>query len=310
MAYLQARGNADGSSAPLYGISAVFQPFFEELKRVYYGNEGKLATFVENVQNEYLLLRGASGKSAAEMGISPNAFGFAMVAFENCKGKAAAINVAALLPGQKEKFTKPLFSDERFLLYDMDKPQSAERVFLINAKEHKIEMVSRAPHNASSDLNGDGFMDKVGQNNQASPYGVMALYGERSVGWGYLFGQEKGVNDLVGIIPKRLHAGANTKGCVVLPSSAFEIIYSATSGFKNGATMVYSHFTGKNAKNPKIEGHGAFNFNAYLSQSQPNGDASAFRQAEQSKMNLSFIDNLPPALSAGERIMASNEFVH
>jgi len=310
MAQLKVGGSGGENTSPsasFSNISAAFQPFFEKLRSVYPGNNEKLAAFVENVQKEYGLLRGPDGKSAAEMGITPYAFGFAMVAFENCKGKEAAIKSSALLPGQKGQFGKPSFSGERFLLYDMDKPQSEARAFLINVNEHKIEMASGALNNASSDLDRDGFMDKVGQNNQASPYGVMALYGERTAGWGYLFGQEKGVNDLVGIIPKRLHAGTISKGCIVLDLAAFNKIYSATDGFKNGATMVYSHFTGENAKNPKIEGHGAFSFDAYLRQSQ----GISFQQPGQSKMSLSFIDNLLPASQAyAGRNAPLSEFVN
>ena len=315
MAQLKARGNdgqAQSSAASLYGISAAFQPFFEKLESAYHGDEGKLAAFVKSVQSEYGALRGEGGKTAPELGVSPYAFGFAMVAFENCKGKPASIKAAALLAGQREKFRAPQFNGERFLLYDMDRPQSAARVFLVDVKGHKIDAVSGALHNASSDLDRDGFMDKVGQNNQASPYGVMALYGERKEGWGYLFGQEKGVNDLVGIIPKRLHAGgprAVSKGCIVLDSGAFNKIYGATGGFLDGATMVYSHFTGENAKNPRIEGHGAFSFDAYLRQSQGAG-SQGFQQARQPKMSLSFIDGLSPVLQspAAGRSMASNEF--
>jgi len=275
----QKMAGADEGKAAL---APEFQKFHVMLSARFSGDQEKLLSFVQSVQEKYQSLRynDAGGKqiSAKEAGLNEAAFGYAMVAFENARGTKAA------LPSAKgfSSFQGAVFSAKSFAVYDMDNAKGKNQFFLVDVGLNAITVASKSTFSAAS---GKSEIKKVGQTGQTMPYGVMALVGEREKNYSaYLFGQEK-VNLLVGgAIPKRLHAGAEyagseSKGCIMITKGSYLAAKKATNGFGMGvqgaaseATMLYSH------SSTAIDASGSTAF---------------FKYAKESKMmSLDFLESL------------------
>lgn len=143
----------------------------------------------------------------------------------------------------------------------MDVHRNNNSFFLIDLDRRQILVATKTSFSAES---GYDFVKKAGQTGQTMAYGVMALVGVRKKNYSaYLFGQEEGINHLIGgTIPKRFHKGgssgnATSKGCIIVSDRQYEKTSRETGDFgeqNNEAVMLYAHTTkaidtktGKNA---------------------------------------------------------------